>query len=67
MNVISLDYYLFKKQYPQEALKIEQISELFEQQRRLDLEKQLYHNATNKEVTNGVQANRLNKKETTNS
>lgn len=60
MKVIYLDYYQFRKKYPEEALKLEYTSELFERKRRLDLQQQVYQNIL-KEVENGDQAKQLHK------
>ena len=58
MKLISLDYYLFRKNFPKEALKLEQTSEQFERKRKLDLQQQLHHNAQEEE-SHADQANRF--------
>ena len=49
MKIVSLDYYLFRKSYPQEALKLEQTSEEFERRKILDLQRQLQDNIEEEE------------------
>ena len=58
MTLISLDYYLFQKNFPEEALKLEKTSEEFERKKKLDLERQLHQNAEEEEY-HANQANRF--------
>ena len=58
MTLISLDYYLFQKNFPEEARKLEQTSEEFERKKKLDLERQLHQNAEEEEY-HANQANRF--------
>jgi len=57
MKTVSLDYFLFRKNFPEEALKLEKTSEEFERKKKLDLERQLHQNAEEEE-SHANQANR---------
>ena len=58
MTLIYLDYYLFQKNFPKEAKKLERTSEQFERKRKLDLRRQL-DNIMNEEEYHDTQANRF--------
>lgn len=61
MRLIHLDYYQFKRDYPKEAERLERTSELFEQQRKLDLALEKSKNARKEKDNDCNKTNRCDK------